>query len=74
MIRIMGRIRPVSSPLKKGDMIPSKKPNYPARIRTWTKRAKISCATVTLPGKESRVPGKPDTIFSLIAKGRQAEP
>src|SRR5581483_5586071 len=25
--------------------------NYPARIRTWTKRAKISCATVTLPGK-----------------------
>ena len=26
--------------------------NYPARIRTWTKRAKISCATVTLPGRE----------------------
>ena len=26
--------------------------NYPARIRTWTKRAKISCATVTLPGIE----------------------
>ena len=25
--------------------------NYPARIRTWTKRTKISCATVTLPGK-----------------------
>jgi hypothetical protein len=25
---------------------------YPARIRTWTKRAKISCATVTLPGNE----------------------
>src|SRR5207302_7420145 len=24
--------------------------SYPARIRTWTKRAKISCATVTLPG------------------------
>ncbi len=26
--------------------------NYPARIRTWTKRTKISCATVTLPGSE----------------------
>ena len=25
--------------------------SYPARIRTWTKRTKISCATVTLPGK-----------------------
>jgi hypothetical protein len=25
--------------------------SYPARIRTWTKRAKISCATVTLPGR-----------------------
>src|SRR5947207_226228 len=24
--------------------------SYPARIRTWTKRTKISCATVTLPG------------------------
>ena len=24
--------------------------SYPARIRTWTKRAKISCAAVTLPG------------------------
>jgi hypothetical protein len=29
--------------------------NYPARIRTWTKRAKISCAAVTLPGKGSRL-------------------
>jgi hypothetical protein len=28
------------------------KGSYPARIRTWTKRTKISCATVTLPGKE----------------------
>jgi hypothetical protein len=25
--------------------------SYPARIRTWIKRTKISCATVTLPGK-----------------------
>ncbi len=28
---------------------------YPARIRTWTKRTKISCATVTLPGKNRTV-------------------
>src|SRR5262245_22601572 len=27
--------------------------SYPARIRTWTKRTKISCATVTLPGNGS---------------------
>ena len=26
------------------------RPSYPARIRTWTKRTKISCATVTLRG------------------------
>ena len=26
--------------------------NYPAWIRTRTKRTKISCATVTLPGKK----------------------
>jgi hypothetical protein len=28
--------------------------SYPARIRTWTKRSKVSCATVTPPGKKSQ--------------------
>lgn len=29
------------------------KKNYPTRIRTWTNRTKICCATVTLSGKPS---------------------
>src|SRR5437868_3461518 len=43
--------------------------SYPARIRTWTKRAKISCATVTLPGSRSMF-----NHWRPFAPGRQAAP
>ena len=41
--------------------------SYPARIRTWTKRTKISCATVTLPGIGRGFPPHPSLTSTLAA-------
>src|SRR3954471_21258821 len=45
--------------------------DYPAWIRTRTKRTKISCATVTLPG--SGVPSKGDTHARAQSQSRESK-